>query len=89
MKAAIICFLAVLSLSEARQIRFINRCPHTICVSPLTNGNGPMIPGGIVRLGANANLANQISNNAFAYGDEVGLHICPKDTSFDVTFCHI
>lgn len=65
MKAAIICVLAVLSLCEARQIKFINRCQETIWISPLTNGNGPMIPGGIVRLNPNANYAYQISNNGW------------------------
>lgn len=26
---------------------------------------------------------------SYAYDDEAGLHNCPRDTSFDITFCHI
>lgn len=65
MKAAIICILAMLAFNEARQIRFINKCSQTIWISPLTNANGPMIPGGIQKLGTNANYVYQISNNGW------------------------
>lgn len=65
MKSAIICLLVALSLTEARQIRFINKCPQTIWISPLTNAQGPMIPGGIVKVDTNANYAYQISNDGW------------------------
>jgi len=37
-------------LEAARTIEFTNRCPQDIWVSPLTNGQGPMLPEGIMRL---------------------------------------
>jgi hypothetical protein len=43
--------LFALSVQGARQIKFENRCGKEIWVSPLTNNQGPPLPGGVVRLG--------------------------------------
>jgi len=45
----LVCTITALS-HAARTIKFINRCGRDIWVSPLTNNQGPALPGGVVRL---------------------------------------
>lgn len=66
MKQVLALLLVAFALSEARYIRFANRCPHPIWISPLTNAQGPMHPDGIRRLEANNGIHTyEISDNGW------------------------
>lgn len=52
MKTLYVLLFVALSMgwTESRQIEFENRCGYDIWVNPLTNSQGPQLPGGITRL---------------------------------------
>jgi len=56
---------ALLAVSMGRQVGFTNRCGYDIWISPLTNAQGPMLPGGIQRLGNGASYDYQIANEGW------------------------
>ena len=54
-----------MSLSESRQIEFRNNCGKDIWVNPLTNAQGPGLPGGIARIGNGGSYTYQIPNGGW------------------------
>lgn len=54
-----------LSADGARQITFGNNCGHDLWISPLTNNQGPGLPGGIVRLSRGARYSYRIPDGGW------------------------
>jgi len=61
----LLCAVFLPAVFSARTIKFTNRCPHDIWISPLTNNQGPELAPGIVRLGGNADFAYQIPDGGW------------------------
>jgi len=62
---AVCALLSVNLIEAARQIAFTNRCGYDIWVNPLTNAQGPPLPGNIVRLGNGGSHTYQIPDSGW------------------------
>lgn len=67
MKTLLVLLFVALSMSwtESRTIEFENRCGYDIWINPLTNAQGPPLPGGIVRLSNYAQYTYQIPRDGW------------------------
>jgi len=61
----VLLLLGLVAFAYGREITFTNRCGADVWVSPLTNAQGPMLPGGIQRLGNGATYAYQIPDSGW------------------------
>jgi len=93
MKALFVFLLVTLSMSwtngQSRNIAFYNRCGYDIWISPLTNGQGPPIAGGIARIANNGQFTYVIQDSGWAgrfwpkTGCDASGHMCESGQSVD------